>query len=177
MVTNERLIETIGRTIKAEHMGFIVNGNFLDAFEIDSDDVDDFLGEYCVSRGTEDNIIDYFYEKCLEEFERRMNCFECLTDEAYQFIAYEVMSYLLHSSPTMSTPSSFYSSFIDVLTADDDMHFCVKIDDEFFIFDFSDNDYKYRMDECYHYKFDVGKHIETFRKRLIEYITQKTDKG
>ena len=175
MVSNERLIETIGRVIKAEHISFIANGAFLDAFEIDGDDVDEFLGKYCVSRGTEEDIINYFYDKCLEEFERRMNFFECLNKDAYRFLAYEIMSYLVHPSPTMFETDSLYCSFIDCMDANEDKYCYVNVDDEYFIFDFSDTDYKYMVDEKYCVKFHLDKIIDIIEKKLREYIKNKVE--
>lgn len=173
MITNERLIDAIGNAIKADHMG-LISADILDALVIDEKDVDEYLGKYCVSRGTEKDIIEYFANRCIEVFESRMSCFECLTSKAYQFLAYEIMSYLVNPSSTTYGSDTLYSSFIDVIKYERDMHCCVKIDDEYFIFDFDNNDQKFRIPQMYLIKFDIEKHINSIEKKLKEHIIKNT---
>ena len=112
------------------------------ANEIDMDfEMECFLDKYCVFIGDEEAMIQYFTERIKEEVERRLNYFQCETDEAKEFLRSCIEERVLNNTFTFYSADTFEASFHDVL--DKKCYSYVGDQENYFVMDFSEADFTF----------------------------------
>ena len=175
MAKNNKIIEILEEAIKQDNGSTFSPTLFPALFKVDDDALEDFLNKYCLRNGLLQDIIDFFADDCIEEFERRMNFVECINADAYNFVAGEIISYLCNGA-TLYKSESFYSSYVDLVCCDmeeNSKYILIKADkNNYYLFDFSECCFDWRTvidNEYICNPFEVSKRIDDIRKKVQEH--------
>lgn len=137
-----------------------------DDIVIDDVDVEIWLDKYTIFRGGEKELLDFIADCVVEEYERRLNYFNCETEEASDFLKSLLESQFVSLNPTMHKSGSLFQTAADVFSED---YIVYKLDDEYFVFDNSEEskfDYE-SLVSGYDYKiWDFPGVLEVIKEKL-----------
>ena len=139
MTTKKQLMEVFGGVVRADKWTPLFDDSPSDV-KIDDIDVEIWLDEYALFRGTQDKLFEFIAGTVYEEYDRRMNYYTCETDFAREFLSDAILNILTDDSPTMYKAGSFYQTMADMFAQD---YIIYGIDDEYFVFDNADSKFDY----------------------------------
>lgn len=165
MTKEELLIRFFGNIVRYDKSVPSSNEN-PDDIVITIDDIEAWLDEYAVFRGDEKGLLEFIADFAVEEYERRLGYFKCETDHARDFLETLLQTQFINLNPTMYKSGSLFQTVADVFNDD---YILYKLDDEYFVFDNSEDndfDYEYLVDAHDFKIWDFPEVLQVIKEKL-----------